>query len=387
MSPEFKETLGIALLGLYKLDKYFYNVAARLRIQDGEPIKGMEEVRGYTDGVRIYLTPAWEAADQDIQLTTLTHEVLHVISKHLLRMKGLDKFNPMLMNVAADLSIAQQQVDLGQNPPIKEVVKDWQKYIGKDMFEIYQMLIDDDSDAKDLGHPEFDFDTDSEEEVEGLSLPSESETFGIDQAIQAAAVQAESEGYSTAASKAASRQIDEMRTKPIRWDYYLRQVASRLKSDLPTWVRPNRRMMSQVYLPSKTNKEKYECTVAMDVSGSVGQQPLNQIASITQDILTKYVDSLHLMTFDDKIVDEFFLTRKDKLVDLSLNGYGGTIVQKVYDHLEETKKQPSLLIVATDGYIPKPPDPGYRVIWLIVNNPRFTIDYGTILHVNTKELP
>lgn len=385
MEPIFKEHLGLALLELYKADRYLYNVAARLRIEKGDIIPSMPEVRGYTDGVKIYFTEPWIKATQEERLTTLTHEVLHVISKHLVRIRNVPNINHMRMNVAADLSIMGQQLELNQKPPIAQIIPDAKKYLNMDMFEIYELLSDEDGNS-DLGHPQIG-DVNGEGDTPFDLAPASSEDeFDVDVAIQQAAVQAEAEGYSTAASRAANRQVNEMRAKPIRWDYYLAQVASRLKSELPTWARPNRRLMSQVYLPSRRNKEVFEATVAMDVSGSVGEQPLNQIAAITQEIITKYVDKMHLMTFDDKIVDEWHLSRKDKIVDLQLNGYGGTYVQKVYDHLKENKQKPKVLIIATDGYIPKTEDPGYKVIWLIVNNPKFQSPYGTVLHVNTKEL-
>jgi len=254
-------------------------------------------------------------------------------------------------------------------------------------------LLDGDEAKQDLGHPEIGpgFPGEASDEkarVPGFSLPKPSPeaVFSVDKAIEQAAIQAENAGYSTAASRAANRLISTARSKPIRWDQYLTQVAARLKSDLFTWIRPNRRLMSQVYLPSRIKKPVFEATVAMDVSGSVGQGPLNQIGAIAQELLTRYVSKLHLITFDDKIVDEWDLTRRDKIVNLSLNGYGGTYVQKVYDHLKKTKRNPKLLIIATDGYVPDTKDPGYRVIWLIVDNPGFKSTYGTILHVNTGEL-
>ena len=412
----FEKNLGLALLGLYSLDKYLYNVAARLVIKEGKEIPDMPDVRGYTDGIRIYLTPAWMKADKQTRLTTLTHEVLHVVSKHIIRVKGIPDLDQSRMNVAADLSIMGQQLDLGQKPPIADIIANAKQYRDKDMFDIYRDLTPEDGD-NDLGHPEVsggggapsDDDDDDEESQggggsggqdgsedndedegsgsgESLEQPTQEEEFEIDQAIQQAAQQAESEGYSTAASRAASRAIDEARAEPIRWDRYLRMIASRMKSDVPTWVRPNRRMASQVYLPSKLTKKEYECTMAMDVSGSVGEVPLNKIGATAQDILTKYVRNLHLLTFDDKIVDEWDLTRRDKIVNLELNGYGGTYVQVVIDHLAKTKRTPKLLIIATDGYIPKTEDPGYPVIWLIVNNPLFQSDYGTILHIDTQEM-
>lgn len=378
----YKDYKGLALLELFKLDRYFYNVAARLKIELGDDLPQYPGVRGYTNGVKIFFTTAWLEADQPTRLTTLTHEVLHVVSKHLIRIKGLSDINHMKMNVAADLSIMGQQLELGQKPPIQDIVPDAKKYLNMDMFEIYNLLPDSAAD-QDLGHFEFD---PNGADGDGIPMPTKQEEYDIDQAIQQAAVQAAADGYSTAASRAASRLVDEMRAKDIPWNLYLTQTASRLKSNLPTWRRPNRRLQSQVILPSRAKKVMFEATMAMDVSGSVGEVPLNQMCAIAQSILTRFATKLHLMTFDDKIVDEWDLTRRDKIVELELNGYGGTYVQVVIDHLKELKRVPKLLVIATDGHIPKTEDPGYRVVWLIVNNPSFTSTYGTVLHVNTEDL-
>jgi predicted metal-dependent peptidase len=375
-SEEFTEQVGLALLGLYAVDKYLYNVAARVAIIPGDVVKGMAACPGYTNGVTIFFPEPFMKLDQTTQLMVLTHEVLHIVCKHMVRIQPLVDFDMYRMNVAADLSIMGYQMQLGQKTYIEDLVPDAMKYRDMDMFEIYDLLTPEDG-KHDLGHPEIDKD---------ILVPTDEEVFGVDRAIQQAGIQAEAEGYSTSLTRSATRHINKVRAKSIPWDRYLAKTVSNAKSELLCWARPNRRMFSQLYLPSRRTKEMFQATMAMDVSGSVGEDSLNQIAAVAQDLLTRYVTELHLMTFDDKIVDEWTLKRKDKLVELELNGWGGTYVQVVIDHLIEIKRKPKLLIIATDGKIPKTEDPGYPVIWLIVDNIRFTSTYGTVLHINSEEL-
>jgi len=404
---EFNRLKSVALLKLYGLDRFYYNVAARLNIEQVPELEGkLEHVKGYTDGANIFLTPKWNEATEEERIQTLTHEVLHVISKHKQRTRGMKDHNESLMNVAADLSIADLQMELGQTPEIADIAKDvpdWKKYLNMDMFDIYNDLPPEaeqhdpgnpsmgDGEQGGQGQPDEDDSEGKDNEGDGnntgsgsgMGQPTPEQEYEVDQAIQQAAVQADTEGYSTAASKAANRQVQAMQVKQIPWDQFLVATLAKLKSDLTSWARPNRRMMSQCYLPSRQQKEVFDVTVAMDVSGSVGETALNKIAAVAQDILTRYCTELHLLTFDDKIVDEWRLTRRDKLVDLQLNGYGGTYVQKVYDHLDKTKQIPKILVIATDGYIPETKDPGYPVIWLIVDNPTFKASYGRIIHLAT----
>ncbi len=413
----FAHQAGLALLNLYPLDRFIYNVAAQLDIISIPDLPKYPGVRGCTNGASVFLTTSSDLADLPTQVTTLTHEVLHVILGHMVRLAGEKEYDPKLMNVAADLSLADIQIGLGQKPPITSIVGDWRNYLGLDMFEIYNLLAPDKA-KLDPGHPKpseipspeagdssgdegedgdggedgdvGDADVgNADEEGTGKSFvedPSAEEAFKIESVIQAAAMQAETGGYSSKLSKSAARIIDKVRAKEIPWDEHLTQIASRLKAPTPTWVRPNRRMMSLLYLPSWGKKEQYECSLAMDVSGSVGEEPLNQMCAIAQDILTRCLDTLHLITFDDKVLDEWDLNKHSPVHELGLNGYGGTNVTKVYEHLKNTFRIPKTLVIGTDGFVPQGKCPGYPVIWLIVDNKAFKPEYGIAIHVNTSDL-
>jgi hypothetical protein len=48
-----------------------------------------------------------------------------------------------------------------------------------------------------------------------------------------------------------------------------------------------------------------------------------------------------------------------------------------------TENHPEVMVIFTDGDFSHPPDdeyPSCPIVWLIHNNPDFTIDYGEVIH-------
>lgn len=393
MQDTFDDKLSIAKLHLHKLDSHLYNVSVRIAIVQGETIASDPKVRGSTNGVSIFLTPAWEAASLEKQITTLTHEIGHVALLHIPRMKKLPQpVNTNIAGIAADLALLEMQVGFNQECPIKKVYPDWQNYIGMSFEEIYHKLMEkeDQQPEYESGHeePTTDEDEDGEEgegSGTGLPEPTPEEWEELENQLGQAAQQAQASGCSTALSKASGRSVDDVRSPKIRWEQHLQKVLSSRVKARKSFKRPNKRLRHIARLPSREKGYEFLAVEAMDVSGSVGQKALNKFASIATDLLQNFVTDLHLMTFDDKIVDEWFLKSADKITDLKLNGCGGTYPSVIYDHLEQMKCKPHLLIITSDGYFSVPPDPGYPVIWLITDNTRFKPDYGKVIFIDTQE--
>ena len=389
-TDSFEDQLSLAKLQLYARDKYLYNIVSRISVVEGLTLPDDPEVPGYTNGATIFLTEAWRNAEELMRLEVVVHEVLHIALFHMKRIRAIPKeanINFRLMHIAADLAIIPPQVSLGISPHIKAFFPNWREYDGLSMEEIYSLLMPDDGKGYSPGHMDIALPGGSGEADDGgldpsIPEPTAEEEHAVEAAVQQAAQIAQREGYSTAVSTASARAVDLMRAKKIPWQFYLQKIVSRLKSQDITWARPNRRLHSQAYLPSRKPKDDFIATMAVDVSGSVGQEALNRFMSIAADLITRYVATLHLMTFDDKIVDEWQLNRRNKISELQLNGFGGTRVEKVYEHLIETKSKPKLLVIATDGYIGTPADPGYPVVWLITENRNFKADYGTIIQID-----
>lgn len=378
---KFDDDLANARMNIYIEDPHIFNLGSRLKTQYAPPLKSSPEVRGYTNGANISLTPAWLAATEEEQTTTLAHEIGHVMMRHIARAGDLGGSVDMKkLNIAADLSLIPLQVRMGQTPVITTFYPNWEDYGDMSMEDIYHKLVGDNDDSNyDPQHPEPD-------EIEA-DQPSDEEVADVDSAINQAAMQAQQAGCTTAASIASGRLVNLTRAKKIPWDKYLQSVVSKTKTKGTTWSRPSRRLRSLgVIMPGKKKAKEFKVCMAVDVSGSVGEIALGKFMFTAHDVLTKYASQMHLITFDDKIVDEWHLTPKDPVTSLKMNGWGGTYPEKVYEHLKKIKSDHKLLVIATDGGLTVPPDPGYPVIWLITDNPGFTSPYGTVIHLDTNKL-
>ena len=370
-TPEFKEAIEIARLKLFDLDRYLYILSARLPVVEAEPLPEDPRVKGYTDGAKVYLTPAWLESKELEQVSTLIHEIGHIALNHIPRIKGLPSpHDHNTANIAADLALISLQHGAGVPAWITTFYDGWMQYEGMSMEEIYKLILEDMPEQLKHYKPHHPDIEATEDEIEDTQIE-----------VNQAGIQAASQGFSTDLSKAASRSIEEARAPKIPWNTLLQKELAKKKSSQTTWSRRNRRLLNVCggRFPAKRRDYDYRAVMAMDVSGSVGSKALNTFGAVATDILHTVATEVHLMTFDTEVVNEWHLTKGQKCHELDINGYRGTEVQVVYDHLEELKVKPHLLIIATDAYLSVPDDPGYPVIWLVSDNKSFKPPYGKVI--------
>jgi predicted metal-dependent peptidase len=123
--------------------------------------------------------------------------------------------------------------------------------------------------------------------------------------------------------------------------------------------------------------------VAVDVSGSMGQDALNKILNeINQIIFSKRVNKVTILFFDDGVDDKSVQTIKKMghpYIPKGVSGGGGTNFQKVLDWVHEhLKDRISLMTFFTDGgaAMPKKPSYAHKFIWLVYDNPGFQHPFG-----------
>ena len=123
--------------------------------------------------------------------------------------------------------------------------------------------------------------------------------------------------------------------------------------------------------------------VAVDVSGSMGEEALRKILNeINQIIFSKRVNKITVLFFDDGVDDKSVQTIKrmgKPYIPKNISGGGGTNFQKVLDWVNEhLKDRISLMVFMTDGGAPNPKKPPYahKFIWMIYDNPSWQQPFG-----------
>jgi predicted metal-dependent peptidase len=162
--------------------------------------------------------------------------------------------------------------------------------------------------------------------------------------------------------------------------------ARRLGSGSYDWQRPDRRwIVRDIYTPARSGFGTGTVVVAIDTSGSIGQEELDMFLAEVSGILEECRPrELFIMWCDAKV------HRVDELEDPSdLNvvrskkapGGGGTAFEPVFDKVHELNLTPDALVYLTDGMgsFPTQP-PRYPVIWGSIY-PQSKYPFGDVVDV------
>jgi predicted metal-dependent peptidase len=179
-----------------------------------------------------------------------------------------------------------------------------------------------------------------------------------------------------------ARPLNDSRQSKQDWRALLRDfVAATAPSDY-RWTPPNRRYIaSGLYLPSVERTGVEQIVVAVDTSGSIGEEELEQFAGeITAISDETKPEAIHVVYCDAavRLWQEF---GPSEPIHLEPRGGGGTDFRPVFEWVRENQITPVCLIYLTDlcsdSY---PPIPEYPVVW--VTDSRRTAPFGETVRIS-----
>lgn len=332
-----------------------------------------------TDGVNVkYGIKFVDGMDDRCLRGLILHETLHKAFRHTTVWRHLYDKNPRLANMACDYVINLMIVD--SDPSGNEVCLPEgglldEKYRGMDAGEVYNLLAkeqkekqkqqkgdeqqqgDDDGEGNgggDQGSQEPEgFDEHDWEASDKLSEQDREEMAReVDQALrQGALLAGRMKGN-------VPREVTEALEPTVNWREVLRDFVSSFANehDSSTWRRPNRRWVDQgVYMPSAVSESMGEMVVAVDTSGSVGQEQLSQflgeVMAICRDLSPERV---HLLYWGSWVAQHETYERgeyENMLQSTKPVGGGGTDVVCVPKYIKDKSIDPECALVLTDGYL------------------------------------
>jgi predicted metal-dependent peptidase len=166
------------------------------------------------------------------------------------------------------------------------------------------------------------------------------------------------------------RAVEEILRPTVPWRDVLREFVTRTARNDYRWNRPNRRFVARrLYLPSLAGDSLGEVVVAVDTSGSIGQEELDRFAAEVQGILGAYDVHLTVLYHDTEVTEVEEWSPADGPIKLHPVGGGGTSHCCVFKWLEERGLDPNCVICLTDLYttFPQVPPP-YPVLWALVGD-------------------
>jgi len=349
------------------------------------------------------------------------HENLHKAYRHLTTWRKLHDENHRLANAACDYVINLKLKDLDPSERIIAMPR-WadgilkgkpmglidEKYRGLNAKQVFDLLKQEQKDKGD-GNPCDDGDPSDQEggnsrgqgqgegegfddhDWDGAKEMTEEEKKvlerEIDQAIRQG-VMAHQKIAGTGGGDLDRDLLDLLEPK-VDWREMLRDFVKATCSakDTSSWRRVNRRFLSMgTYMPSLIGEKVGHLVVAVDTSGSVGQEELSgfltEVRGIAEEVKPSQVD---LIYWDSRVAAHEEYTESDVsniINSTKPRGGGGTSPSCVSEYLKEKRIEPECIIVLTDGYVGNDwgRDWTAPVLWAIVGGNDCVADNGkTIL--------
>lgn len=328
----------------------------------------------------------------------IAHEASHKMYRHLTTYKKLHEENAMLANGACDyvINLMLQDTDPEQTvitmPRWKSGEKKGEpmglideKYRGMNSKQVFDLLKQNDDGSGGDGFDEHDW----EEATKGMTEQEKRELArDIDQAIRQGLM-----AQHKVAGKGRSggdRELEDLLNPKVDWREVLREFvkATCNAKDTSSWRRVNRRYLSTgMYMPSMIGERVGHIVIAVDTSGSVGQQELSEflgeVKGVAEEVHPEKVDLIYWGSdvagheeYEGNAVANIVSSTKPK-------GGGGTSPSCVSEYLEEKKIVPECIIVLTDGYVGSDWGGNWTapILWTIVGGNDVVSPNGKTIHI------
>lgn len=326
----------------------------------------------------------------------MLHECYHKMYRHLTTWEYLHKDNPKLANMAMDYVINVKLFDTDSNRhgwiKMPECGLLDEQYRGMDVAQVYKKLKQDPPQGGGSGgqgegdggggagmdeHDWANAQEMSEEDKNALAKE-------IDEAIRQGAIVAGKLGTG------GDRLLGELLETKQDWRELLRDFVTSTTAgkDFSSYRRVNRRFVSMdLLMPGSISETVGDIVIAVDTSGSIGEQELAHFMGEVTGICDQVKPSrVHVMYWDTEVArHEVYLQGElDNLVKSTKPaGGGGTMVECVPEYIREKQLNVECVVVLTDGYLggswgtwPVP------VLWAINGNKRATADVGVTIHID-----
>ena len=319
-----------------------------------------------TNGKRIKYNPRFvESLDDEEVKFVVAHECGHPMLEHNFRRS---ERSPRRWNQAGDYVINQLLTDesIGKMPE-GCLLNDALYQAGNGVTDaIYNLL------PEDNGEDPLDDCEDGDGNPADQAQQAAEWKVKVAQAAQAAKMMGKM-------SAGLERLVGEILKPKVDWRDVLRKFLEKCKSDQRTWSKFNRRFLAQgIYLPSVSGESLGEIAFAVDCSGSITQEVIDQFAA---EILSAKEDGnptkIHVVYFDSEVSHYESYGRDDDL-DIKPHGGGGTAFSPVFAYFAEHDINPVACVFLTDLCCSDFGDqPDYPVLW--VSTDEGTAPFGEVV--------
>ncbi len=358
------EKLTTARVGLLLKAPFFGNMATRMRLIESSDWCPTAATNGRDF---MYNTEFVKKLSVKKLEFLFAHEICHAIFDHFGRVGSRDR---MLANIAQDYAVNQILVDERIGEKITEVKICYDpKYRGMAWEEIYDILYEqaekipmsqllsqlgellDEHIKEQEGAGAGDDKT-----KDGKSKPSLSkeEAEKLRQEIKEAMIQSAAAAGAGKTPAGIMRMIKNLTEPKMDWRQLVQQEIQSIVRNDYSFTRVNRKSMhSGAILPGMKEATTIDVAIAIDMSGSIGEEDATVFLSEIKGIMDQYEDfRINLWCFDTEIYNHKVITHDEahELEEYEPQGGGGTDFEVNFTFMEENGIQPKKFIMFTDGY-------------------------------------
>jgi len=362
LRAEVIDKIVVARVGLLLRHPFFGNMATRLQIKECDDWCPTAA----TDGRNLFFNTEFfsKMTSKEIEFV-IAHEILHCVFDHMTRREDRD---PQLHNIACDYIVNNTLVrdNIGEKPKDVEIFQDW-KYDGwaseavyddiykkgKKAMEQLGKLLDEHIDwekGESTGGTKQDPNSKQKGKAPAYSKEEMEQIKNEIKESMMAAAQAAGAGN---LPKEVERIIQQFTEPKMNWRELLQQqIQSVVKNDY-TFARPSRKgWHSGVILPGTNYDETIDICIAIDTSGSIMNQQVEDFLGEVQGIMDQYKDyNIKIWCFDTAVHNEQDFNASGESIDsYKMEGGGGTDFMANWEYMKENDIVPKKFIMFTDGY-------------------------------------
>lgn len=392
-----EEKLTVARIGLMLRASFFGNLASRMKLV----LSDSWCQTAATDGKNFYYNSEFVEKLSVKQLEFLFgHEILHCAFDHFSRRGSR---HPRISNIAQDFAVNVILSDEKIGTVIDQVpICLDSKYRGLAWETIYDMLmenvqeisiddilkgmdsLDDHISQDDSGSG--DDDGDGDKEGNGRPRYSKEEWQEIRDSLKEAMVQAHAAAAGNVPA-AIKRMIQDMTEPKMNWRELLQMNIQSIVRSNYSFSRPSRKgWASGAILPGMIPEQTIDIAIALDMSGSIGQNEISIFLGEVSGIMSQYTDyKIDLFSYDTQTYNMCRITADNAgdLLTYEPVGGGGTDYRCILDHMKEHNLNPKKLLNFTDGFVSDYVNElgeEYDVLTIIFGNESCVIPYGQTVH-------
>lgn len=307
--------------------------------------------------------------------TTIKHEILHIVSQHLIRGKDLkNKYTTLAINMAMDVVVNQY---LNYLPPYAITLE----YINMKYnlkldpyktFEYYLEKIQTELDLQEEDDEGEEIDSNENVAVE-FDIKKTHDSWNESDEIDEKTLKEFTEKIADNSQKGSIPSYLEGMIKSLKsnkgelpWNLYLKKLMGTVEANKKkTITRRNRRQPNRLDLRGELRGHRAEIAVAIDISGSISDEEFKQAIKEVLSIVKNYNQEITIIECDKEIRRTYKVKSVKDVKDRMATG-GGTEFSPVFQYANN--KNINLLVYFTDGkgeerlkVVPK----GYNILWII----------------------